>query len=220
MIKIYSKSADGRQKLSRHFTVADFACKDGADQIIIDDALVSLLERISLWAGKKVAIRSAFRTETYNARIGGKSDCYHLRGQAADIEVHGKTPAKTARYAQAIGTRGIGLHSALRDSFVHIDTRPKKRFWVSTNDKTVSVIGLGGSCPYAQSKRNLSLGSFGNDVRWTQWWLNLWDANILVDGKYGEETAAAVRKVQKKLGLAPDGNMDEKTGQALMGIIE
>ena len=42
----YSRKAHGEQSLSANFRVREFACKDGSDKILVDTALVALLQKI------------------------------------------------------------------------------------------------------------------------------------------------------------------------------
>ena len=216
MINTYSKAKDGNKQLSQSFHVREFACKDGFDIIIIDDALVAFLQRIRNWAGAPIIITSGYRTKSHNAKIGGASNSYHVRGRAADIYVKDrkKTIKQIARYAQAIGVRGVELNED--SNYVHIDTRPKKYFWIRRGGRDIQVANF-WSCPYAEPSATLRNGSSGNGVKWLQLWLNLWGYEIVVDGKFGKKTEDAVRDVQARRRLKIDGIVGEKTRAALKG---
>ena len=123
-VRTYSLAADGSRTLYG-FKISEFACSDGSDKILIDDQLAALLQDISNHFGKKVSITSAYRTASYNAKVGGASSSLHVRGMAADISVSGVSPLEIARYAESIGVKGIGLYN----SFVHVDTRTVKYYW-------------------------------------------------------------------------------------------
>ena len=86
--------------------------------------MVSYLQQIRDWAGKAVTINSGYRTASYNEKIGGAKNSYHVKGQAADIVVSGKTPLEVAKKAEDLGMKGIIKY----DSFVHVDTRTTKYF--------------------------------------------------------------------------------------------
>ena len=75
-IKTYSLKRDGNTKLSEHFTVREFACSDGSDQIKIDPKLVDYLEKIRQHLGKPVLITSGYRTPAHNAKVGGVKNSY------------------------------------------------------------------------------------------------------------------------------------------------
>lgn len=217
MVKTYSKSAQGGQKLSAHFKVSEFASKDGSDIVLIDDELVRLLEQIRVWAGAPVKITSAYRSYTHNRAVGGASNSYHVKGQAADIVVSGKTPMEVARFAQAIGARGIGLYT--RSRFVHVDTRLTRYFWENAGGGNFTVTSHGGACPFAKPSALIRRGNIGDGVRWVQWWLRLWGFALNVDGSFGKNTDKAVRAFQKQMGLTVDGIVGNATKNALKGII-
>lgn len=218
MIKTYHLyQGDGCIQLSESFTVREFACKDGSDTIMIDETLVAYLQRIRNWAGAPVIINSGYRTPAYNATIrGAAKNSKHTKGMAADIKVrdHIKSIEEIAKYAEAIGLKGIECNKDL--SYVHIDTRTDKwhRYFIGGKYKPAS---FGGSCPYAEPTKSLRRGCSGDGVRWLQFWLRLWGYDIAVDGSFGEKTAAAVSDVQKRRGLTVDGIAGEKTKAALKG---
>ena len=121
----YSKSKDGNTYLSAHFKVSEFACRDGNDTILIDQQLVYYLELIREHFGKPVTINSAYRTQSYNAKVRGADKSQHMYGRAADIVVSGVSPSAVYAYADSIGMPGLGKYS----SFTHIDTRSSKSRW-------------------------------------------------------------------------------------------
>ncbi len=81
-VKKFSKNTEGDKKLSPHFTVSEFACKDGSDTILIDTMLVYYLEKIRDHFGKSITINSAYRSPSYNAAVGGASESLHMNGMA------------------------------------------------------------------------------------------------------------------------------------------
>ena len=123
-VTTYSLAKDGDTYLSTNFRVKEFKCNDGSDTILIDSDLVSYLQQIRDWAGKAVTINSGYRTASYNEKIGGAKNSYHIKGQAADIVVSGKTPLEVAKKAEDLGMKGIIKYG----SFVHVDTRTTKYF--------------------------------------------------------------------------------------------
>lgn len=123
-VKTYSLAKDGETKLTTNFRVREFKCNDGSDTIKIDSDLVSYLQKIRDWAGKSVTINSGYRTESYNKTVGGSKSSYHVKGQAADIVVSGKTSLEVARKAESLGMKGIIKY----DNFVHVDTRSTKYY--------------------------------------------------------------------------------------------
>lgn len=142
MTVTYSKKASGNKKLSENFTVSEFACKDGSDKIIIDTALVELLQKIRNHFKSPVTITSGYRNAAYNKKVGGAPNSQHCLGTAADIVISGVTPLEIAQYAEyLLGTLGgIGLYK----SFTHVDVRKNRARWDNTSGREISVSGFSG----------------------------------------------------------------------------
>ena len=127
VVKVYSKAKEGNVKLSKNFTVKEFACSDGTDTVFISLTLVNLLQKIRDHFGKAVIINSAYRTEAHNKSIGGATYSQHKYGLAADIHINGVTPKEIAAYVETLipSSGGIGIYK----SFVHVDVRQVKSRW-------------------------------------------------------------------------------------------
>nr|DAZ41620.1 MAG TPA: peptidase [Caudoviricetes sp.] len=127
VVKVYSKAKEGNVKLSKNFTVKEFACSDGTDTVFISLALVNLLQKIRDHFGKAVIINSAYRTEAHNKSIGGATYSQHKYGLAADIYINGVTPKEIAAYVETLlpSSGGIGIYK----SFTHVDVRRVKSRW-------------------------------------------------------------------------------------------
>lgn len=126
-IRVYYKSIDGGKKLSSNFSVYEFACKDGTDIIPVDMELVRVLQDVRDHFKVPVTINSAYRTPSYNKKVGGVNASQHIRGTAADISVKGVAPVKVYTYLteKYPNKYGIGKYP----TFTHIDTRPSKARW-------------------------------------------------------------------------------------------
>lgn len=126
-INAYSKAKDGGKKLSTHFKVKEFACKDGSDAVLVAPRLVMVLQSIRSRFGTAVTINSGYRTPQYNAKIGGVAHSQHCYGMAADISIKGHAPAEVAAFARTLmpDWGGVGVY----DSFCHIDVRETKADW-------------------------------------------------------------------------------------------
>lgn len=143
MIREYSVKRDGEGKVSKHFRVREFASKDGADKVLIDDDLVKLLENIREAAGgKAVTINSGYRSPEHNKAVGGVSNSQHVKGTAADIVVAGTDPLTVGQIAEHyLNTKGgIGVYR----SFTHVDTRANRSRWDQRSGKQVVVSGWPG----------------------------------------------------------------------------
>ena len=127
MLKVFSKKKNGNEKLTEHFKVKEFACKDGTDVIFIETDLAEVLEKIRNHFNKAVHITSGYRTVAHNIKCGGAIFSQHCYGMAVDIYITGVPPKEIALYAQTLlpDTGGIGLYP----SFVHIDVRETKSRW-------------------------------------------------------------------------------------------
>lgn len=133
MVKQYSLSRDGEMQIAKNFKIKEFRCKDGSDRILIDtDFVVNKLQKIRDHFGAPVTINSAYRTESYNKKVGGAKSSYHMKGQAFDIVVKGHTPLEVARFAESIGITGIIQYN----TFVHVDSRQTK-YWARNDNGKV-----------------------------------------------------------------------------------
>ena len=147
-------------KLSDNFKSTEFDCHGSGccSTTLIDSQLVDYLQKIRNHFGKAVTVNSAYRCETHNKNVGGGSNSYHKKGQAADIKVSGVAPAEVAKYAESIGILGIGLYETDADGhFVHIDTRTKKAFWYG--QKQASRTTFGGQAQSTTAQSTISFGS-------------------------------------------------------------
>ena len=134
-IEAYSVLRQGNQKLSEHFKVREFRCKDGSDPVFIDSELVELLEKIRVHFGKPVTITSGFRTAAHNATVA-KAAKYsqHLYGKAADIRVEGISVENVYAYADKLlgNAEGCGIYPpglGRANGWVHVDVRKAKSRW-------------------------------------------------------------------------------------------
>ena len=127
MLIAYSKKKNGNQKLSTNFKVKEFACKDGADTVFVNDDLVNLLQKVRNHFGKAVHITSAYRTDAYNKKVGGANYSQHLYGNAADIYITGIQPEEIYNYLDSEYPNSLGLGKY--SSFVHVDVRASQARW-------------------------------------------------------------------------------------------
>lgn len=123
MIKQFSLKRDGNTKISKNFTVKEFACKDGSDVVLIDCELVTILQCLRNTFGKPVFITSAYRTEEHNKSVGGAKNSQHLLGKAADIYIQGVSLQKIKDVIETIMPSRGGIIVYNKKGFVHIDTR-------------------------------------------------------------------------------------------------
>ena len=135
-IEVFSFKSDKTKQISSNFKVKEFKCNDGSDKIIVDTEFVETkLQNIRNHFKTAVTINSAYRTPTYNKKVGGASSSYHVKGRAFDIVVKGHTPSEVAKYARSIGVKGVIEYN----TFVHIDSRPKQ-YWARNNNGKVTLV--------------------------------------------------------------------------------
>jgi uncharacterized protein YcbK (DUF882 family) len=135
---VYNISED--TKLSKNFTLSEFACHDGSKDIMVDYNLVQLLQKLRDHVGKSITITSAFRTASYNKKCGGIATSNHLIGKAADIKIAGMNPLQVALAAEKIGFKGIGVYP----TFTHVDvqgsTNGSKIYWKQNSAGVKTII--------------------------------------------------------------------------------
>lgn len=118
--------SDGDRKLSSHFMLHEFQSKNGCDEVLVDEALVDMLERIyEHFNCSQAIINDGFREPgEYCRSISGSDADAHAYGMAADVVffdsegdvISGK---HICCYAQDIGCQGIGYMG----NATHLDTR-------------------------------------------------------------------------------------------------
>ena len=214
----FKKFTKGSTKqLSTNFKAKEFDCKCGehCQETMIDDKLVVYLQKIREHFDAPVSISSGFRCSTHNKNVGGATNSYHMKGQAADIKVKGVEPAEVAKYAESIGILGIGLY----DTFTHVDTRTKKSFWYSSKEEYRETFGGSNTVvepePITTTKITIALpttkrGDKNLAVKLAQSILCLVD-----DGIFGKQTQTAVVNFQQKNGLSATGIIDANTWKVL-----
>lgn len=240
----FSKSKQGQNKVTEHFTVSEFACHDGSDYVPIDVDLAFKLEDIRQHFGKPITITSAYRTPSYNKKIGGTSDSYHVKGQAFDIVVSGVSPYDVAHYAQGLWINGIGCY--YDSGFVHIDGRKKPYYW---KNQSVTSVGTFDNLPSCVCNvRNVRLAHMADGWSFPQYGLT-WDGNddefryviknsvvkesadysnvakivqytvgADTDGIFGKSTTEKVKQWQKSHSLTVDGVWGESCWLKALGM--
>lgn len=210
-VKTYSKSKDGNLKLSENFCVKEFACKDGSDTIKIDLDLIPLIQRFRNYVETGVYFNSAYRTPSYNKKVGGATNSYHVKGQALDIPFLNSYKYLTSRekmcaFFNTLGVKGIIIYP----TFIHVDTRITK--YHADNNGNYKTFGK----VHIPFKQTLKRGSNNVDVGIAQYKLKMLGYNVgNADMLYGGNTELSVRKFQSNNGLSADGVVGEKTWNKL-----
>jgi uncharacterized protein YcbK (DUF882 family) len=121
-------------KLTKNFSLSEFACHDGTPvpESKIDNvkALANNLQVIRDELGAPLQILSGYRTPTWNTKVGGAAKSMHKEAKAADLTTKGLSPrqlhAKIASLIKAgkIADGGLGLYRG----FVHYDIGAVRRW--------------------------------------------------------------------------------------------
>lgn len=122
-------------KLTANFSLSEFKCKDGTDvptELMPNvKKLANELQKLRDLLDEPIYINSGYRTPSYNKKIGGARNSFHVQAKAADIvvksmsskELHSKIEYFISQ--GVLNFKGIGLYS----TFVHVDVRDKKARW-------------------------------------------------------------------------------------------
>lgn len=205
-VKTFKKSVDGNKNLSANFKVKEFACNDGSDTILIDLDMIPILQEIRNLGGV-VSINSAYRTDKYNAKVGGATNSYHKYGRAFDIRCSGMKLDDICNVANTLGVKGIIRYS----SFVHIDSRITTYHHSNVTGKNVKFEK--GGIPFVSV---LKIGNKSNETGLVQFKLNSLGYNCgNADGVFGNNTLKAIIAFQKVNGLSADGIVGKQTWSKL-----
>lgn len=198
-------------KVSEHFKASEFACKDGTANLLLDKDIIPILERFREYVEAPVTINSAYRTKSYNSKVGGASNSYHLYGRAFDIPFKSTYKNFTSvdmmcKFFNTLGLKGIIKYS----SFVHIDTRTTK--YHANNSGTHLSFGT-VNIPF---NGNLKNGSKNIYVGIMQYKLKMLGYNIgNADNIFGTKTKESVKEFQRKNNLTVDGICGKNTWSKL-----
>ena len=89
----------------------------------MDAKLLMMLDRIRDIVGEPLIITSGYRSESWNAKVGGVEGSSHTKGLAVDIAVrNSRMRFKVINAIQEVGITRIGI----ADNFIHIDIDPDK----------------------------------------------------------------------------------------------
>lgn len=135
--------AKTRHRLSKHFVVEEFDCKDGTrvksrEYKGLEYLCRQYLEPMRARFGP-CKVHSGYRTRVWNRHIGGEDNSFHIytvhdgNDQAVDVSFARGGPASWGALANSIrrrkrrGRGGIGIYPKM--GFVHIDIRDYEANW-------------------------------------------------------------------------------------------
>ena len=115
--------------VTKSFKINEFACKDGSSvpEKYVPNVfkVAKQLEIIRTHLGQPIIINSAYRTESYNKKVGGAIRSQHLTASAVDIVVLGYSPQYVYTIIRSLMRAGAiaGGCVILYKTFVHYDIR-------------------------------------------------------------------------------------------------
>ena len=121
--------------MTKNFSKEEFDCNDGSEMPInIYHNMVKVANQLQILRnhlGKPIQINSAWRSEEYNASVGGVKDSQHIMGRAADIVVRDLNPTEVYNTIEELIEKGDMLQGGLGlyDTFVHYDIRGERARW-------------------------------------------------------------------------------------------
>ena len=121
---VYDNVVEGRKKVAKNFTVAEFASKDGSRVVIINPMLPEYLQKARDHFDRPLIITSGYRTTAHNVKVGGVSNSNHVFGNAADVYIPGVSVLDLYNYFCEIA--GDSCEIGIYNDFVHFAVQPKK----------------------------------------------------------------------------------------------
>jgi len=88
----------------------------------MDSDLLKKLDSLRELVNNPLYITSSYRSESYNASVGGSQRSQHLKGNAVDLSCNnGDLRANIVKNALS-----LGLSVGVAKTFIHIDNRPNQ----------------------------------------------------------------------------------------------
>ena len=99
----------------------------------ISTELRQIMENVAREYGRTLTITSAYRSPSYNAKVGGSGKSMHMQGKAVDIRLTNTSIADRQRFMQLLvkhGIKGIGAYFPAKDGgyFIHADLGGKRQW--------------------------------------------------------------------------------------------
>lgn len=129
-------------KVTANFSKEEFDCADGTQMPIeVFNNVIELAESLEVLRAHfnaPITINSAWRTATYNRKVGGAVNSQHLSGRASDIVVKGVPPEEVANAIEFLIECGLMKEGGVGryDTFTHYDIRGNKARWDFRSEKT------------------------------------------------------------------------------------
>ena len=122
-------------QLTPNFHIREFKSNDGSKVPEALEANVRLLatqlQALRDYIGIPIHLNSAYRTEAYNASIGGSPKSQHKLAKASDLTTQKYTPKQLATIIKKLIKEGKMMQGGvgIYPSFVHYDCRGTEARW-------------------------------------------------------------------------------------------
>ena len=129
-------------KVTANFSKQEFDCSDGTEMPLqVFNNVIELAENLEVLRAHfnaPITINSAWRTATYNRKVGGAVNSQHLSGKASDVVVSGVPPEEVANAIEFLIECGLMKEGGVGryDTFTHYDIRGTKARWDFRSEKT------------------------------------------------------------------------------------
>ena len=116
--------------LNKYFQASEFFTEPVMGAEISGD-LIQKLYDLRVAVKRQININSGYRSEDYNALVGGVKNSRHIIGEAVDLAYNGKSYRNSViLHALNVGFTGIGIAK----NFIHLDVRSGDRVvWTYSN---------------------------------------------------------------------------------------
>lgn len=209
-----------RVRLQPNFTRKEFDCKCGCSPTKHDTALSAGAQKLRDLFGE-ISVNSGYRCAKHDKAVGGSGSGQHVKGRAADLACANVNPVCMAIVAYEKKLfKGIGIYwytngAGKVSAFIHGDTRSVKCTWLrSMNGESYRYTTLKS---YILPTISRGCSGYTNKaaVRMLQRLLG-----ITADGSFGRVTEKALKEAQAKAGIKADGICGPESWRHLSGAIK
>lgn len=202
------------EHLTPHFKKKEFDCKCGCAQTKHDTNLSGNLEKLRTLIGASMVINSGYRCSRHDKAVGGSGSGQHTKGKAADVRCSAVNPVLLGIVARKY-FHGVGIYWYGDTAFVHVDTRGYKTTWLkSLSGESYRYTTL-NSFILPTVKRGSTGATNKAAIRMLQRLLGVRD-----DGVFGAGTEAALKAAQAKHGIKADGICGQESWRNISGAIK
>ncbi|HQO94145.1 MAG TPA: D-Ala-D-Ala carboxypeptidase family metallohydrolase [Bacilli bacterium] len=140
VLKFKDQNIIKNTSLSTNFMAREFSCKH-CGEVVVDTNMVENLQNLRTSLGVPIYITSAYRCLTHNRNVGSKDTSTHVSGQAVDFYLQYKRNGyqvflEATKYFNGVGFYQSGVNP--KNSYIHVDTRSEKLYWLSWLQKSQS----------------------------------------------------------------------------------